>query len=105
MYVVVLVTTKDRRQAKAIAGKLLEEKLIACANIVGNVQSFFWWDGKIDEAQETLLLLKTKRSLFRKLARTVKRCHSYDVPEIIALPVVKGYNPYLQWVNASTKRK
>ncbi|HLF18263.1 MAG TPA: divalent-cation tolerance protein CutA [Candidatus Omnitrophota bacterium] len=105
MYIVVLVTAKDKRQAKAIAKKLLKEKLIACANIVENVQSLFWWDGKIDGSKEALLLLKTKRGLFGKLAKAVKALHTYDVPEIIALPIIKGYNPYLRWIGKSTKDK
>jgi periplasmic divalent cation tolerance protein len=105
MHIVVLVTTKDRRQAQQIARKLLEEKFVACANIIEDVQSFFWWDGKIDESNETLLILKTKRSLFAQLAKAVKKYHTYDVPEIIALRIAKGYNPYLQWITKSTKRK
>ena len=102
MYCVVLITIKDVQEAKRIANRLLEEKLIACANIIKDVQSFFWWEGKIDQAQEVMLVLKTKRSLFGKLVKSVKKMHSYNVPEIIALPIVTGYNPYLKWISSST---
>ena len=105
MYCVVLVTAKDVDEAQRIADKLLKEKLVACANIVKDVKSLFWWEGKIDVAQEVMLVLKTRRALFAKLAKTVKMVHSYNVPEIIALPIISGYNPYLKWINDSTKQR
>ena len=104
MYCVILITAKDAQEAQRIANRLLEEKLIACANIIKDVQSFFWWEGKIDQAKEVMLVIKTKRSLFARVAKAVKKAHSYNVPEIIALPIVAGYNPYLQWISASTKK-
>ena len=102
---IVLVTAKDPEEAQRIADALLKEKLVACANIVKDVKSLFWWEGKIDEASETLLVLKTRRALFARVAKTVKMVHSYNVPEIIALPIVSGYNPYLKWIDDSTKQK
>jgi periplasmic divalent cation tolerance protein len=102
MYCVVLVTTKDGEEARRIAEALLNDKLIACANILPAVTSLFWWEGKVDRSDEVLMVLKTKRALFAKLAKTVKALHSYEVPEIIALPIVSGYNPYLNWINSST---
>src|SRR3989338_4005435 len=97
-YIIVFVTTKDKKQAKAIAQELLQAKLIACANILDGVQSLFWWQGKIDQSNEALLILKTKKSLFNKLAAKVKTLHSYQTPEIIALPVTAGSKDYLQWI-------
>ena len=105
MHCVVLVTAKDVDEAQRIADKLLKEKLIACANIVKDVKSLFRWEGKIDAAQEVILVLKTRRALFAKLVKTVKMVHSYNVPEIIALPIVSGYNPYLKWIDDSTKQR
>jgi len=102
MYIVVLVTAKDKAEAEHIAQGLLEEKLIACANILEGVTSLFWWEGKIDRAQEVLLILKTKKGLFSKLKQSVKKRHSYDVPEIIALSIAEGNEDYLKWVGAST---
>jgi len=102
-HVVILVTAKDKSEAKKIARGLLDDKLIACANLVGGVESLFRWNGKIDEASEILLVLKTKRSLFKKVASKVKALHSYDTPEVIALPVIEGSEDYLKWINASVK--
>jgi len=100
-YITVLVTTKDKQQARAIAQGLLKAKLIACANIVDGIESLFWWQGKIDTSKEALLILKTRKSLFNELAAKVKALHSYDVPEIIALPIAAGEGKYLKWIKDS----
>ena len=100
-YIVILVTAKDKKEASRIAQGLLEAKLIACANIIGGVQSLFWWDGKIDSSKEVLLVLKTKKSLFKKVAAKVRSLHSYQTPEIIALPMVDGSKDYLNWISSS----
>ncbi len=100
-YIIVLVTAKDDAEAKAIAQGLLQEKLIACANILPEIQSLFWWEGKIDSASEVLLVLKTKKSLFKRLEAAVKKLHSYKTPEIIALPIVAGNPNYLRWISKS----
>lgn len=102
MYIVVFVTTKDVAQAKAIAQKLVKEKLAACVNILKGIESVFWWEGKIDSSQEALLILKSKKSRFKRIVKTVKGMHSYAVPEIIALPIVQGSKDYLEWINKST---
>jgi periplasmic divalent cation tolerance protein len=103
-YCVILVTSKDVEEAERIANKLLEEKLAACVNILKDVQSLFWWDGNIDRTGEVMLVIKTRRNLFNKVAKAVKMAHSYDVPEVIALPIVAGDAPYLKWINSSTKK-
>ena len=100
-YIIVLVTAKDRKEAAKIAQGLLEAKLIACANIVNGVQSMFWWQGKIDSSKEVLLVLKTKKILFKKISAKVKSLHSYQTPEIIALPIVNGSEDYLRWIEES----
>ena len=102
MYSVMLVTTKNVREAKKIAKALLAEKLVACANIVKGVESLFWWEGKINQANEVLLILKTRKSLVKRVVKMVKKLHSYSVPEIIALEIKEGYNPYHKWINDST---
>ncbi len=98
MYIIVLVTAKNVREANKIASKLVEGKLIACANIVKGVKSIFRWQGKIDKADETLLILKSRKSCFAKIVKTIKKYHSYDVPEIIALPIIDGNKDYLNWI-------
>ncbi len=101
MHIVGLVTTKDTKQAQKIANGLLQDKLVACANIVAGVRSLFWWHGKIDSSREALLVLKTKKTLFKKVVAKVKALHSYQVPEIIALPIAAGSSDYLKWINTS----
>ncbi|MGB9672308.1 MAG: divalent-cation tolerance protein CutA [Candidatus Norongarragalinales archaeon] len=102
-HIIVLVTTPNKGEAEKIAQSLLNERLIACANIIGPVHSLFWWQGKIDKAQEHLILMKTRKDLFNKLAEKVKALHSYQVPEIIATPIVEGLKDYLKWLDESLK--
>jgi periplasmic divalent cation tolerance protein len=98
-----MVTTSNREEAEKIAHGLLDEKLIACANIAGPVSSLFWWAGKVESAEEHILLVKSRFDLFEKLSEKVKALHSYEVPEIIALPIVKGSQAYVEWLDRSLK--
>jgi periplasmic divalent cation tolerance protein len=97
-YTVVLVTVGNEKEAEKITEKLLEKKLAACVNIVPLVKSFFWWQGKIDQAEERLLIIKTKKAVFEEMRKLVKSVHSYTVPEIIALPIIAGEEDYLNWI-------
>lgn len=81
-----------------IADSLLKKRLVACANIIGKVQSKFWWRGKIDKANEVLVICKTSIDNFKAVEKEVKRIHSYEVPEIIAVPIISGSAEYLSWV-------
>lgn len=103
MYIVVFVTASSTQEAEKIASGLLKEKLTACVNIIEKAHSHFWWQGKIDRAQEALLIIKTRKPLFNKLLKKVKSLHSYAVPEIIALPVIAGNRQYLDWIDDSTR--
>ena len=97
-YLFVFVTASNREEAVKIVRTLLEEKLIACGNIFDPVSSFFWWKGKIEEEKEVLVIMKSHEKLFKKLSKRVTELHSYDVPEILALPVVDGSSSYLEWL-------
>ena len=99
-YIVLLITTETDKEAQQISKALLEQKKAACVNITG-VNSLFWWEGKIDSAQERLLIVKTKASLLPEIINLVKGVHSYTVPEIIALPIVGGNQDYLEWIDKS----
>lgn len=103
MYIVVFSTVSNRKEAERIAKGLIKDKLAACVNIVDNVHSLFWWQGKIDSAKEALLVIKTRKALKDKLIMKIKSLHSYEVPEIIALPIVAGNKKYLEWINESTR--
>ena len=99
-YIVVIVTTTNKQEAEKIAQQLLKEQLIACANITCPVSSLFHWAGKLEKAEEYLVFMKSRKDLFEKLAETVKALHSYEVPEIIALPIVEGSKAYLDWLDS-----
>jgi periplasmic divalent cation tolerance protein len=97
--IIVLITAGSEEEAHKIAELLVNERKAACANIVPAVESFFWWEGETESTRESLLLVKTKTSLFPEIVELVKRTHSYEVPEIIALPVIAGSEDYLKWLD------
>ncbi len=100
-WLLVLITTPSEEEAEAIAKAVVEEKLAACVNIVDGVKSFFWWEGRVDEASEALLIVKTRASKLPRLVEVVKKLHSYSVPEIIAVPIVAGFEQYMNWLDNS----
>ena len=101
MYIVVFITAKNVNEGKKIAQNLVKERLAACVNILPGVKSIFTWKGKVDKADEALLIVKSKRSCFSKIVGRVRELHSYDVPEIIALPIAAGHKDYLDWIKDS----
>jgi periplasmic divalent cation tolerance protein len=103
-YGIVLVTTKDVSEAEKIARGILDRKAAACCNIVKDVRSLYWWQGKIEDSPEVILVIKTRRDMFPEIVRTVKSLHSYSVPEIVMLPIVEGSEDYLKWVNDSLEK-
>ncbi len=100
-YIVVFVTASKQEEAEKIARTLLEKKLAACCNIIGGVRSLYWWQGKIADDNEVLLVIKSRADMFNEIKGTVVALHSYTVPEIIALPVAAGSEPYLNWIDQS----
>jgi periplasmic divalent cation tolerance protein len=101
--ILVFVTVASKKEARKIMRILLDKHLIACANLLGPVESQFWWKGEIDEVKEYIVVMKSDEKLFKNLSETIKQVHSYDMPEILAVPMVKGWQPYLRWLNASLK--
>jgi len=102
--VVVLVTTPADR-ASEIASHLVENRLAACVNIIPDIRSVFRWQENVEEERECLLLVKTTRKAFEGVSLAVRENHPFNVPEIIALPVVDGYDGYLNWVRESVGKK
>ncbi len=103
-YCVVLVTAPKGGEAKKLARLILKQKLAACVNIIKGVDSLFWWEGKVDAAKEDLMVVKTRRALLPALTKAVKKAHSYSVCEVVALPIIGGNKPYLDWVGASCRK-
>lgn len=102
--IIVSTTLTERLDAEHLARLLLEEKLIACAQILGPGQSLYWWQGKIEEASEIFLFLKTDRSLFKRVEQRIKAEHPYQVPEIVATPVIEGSADYLAWMRGELSK-
>lgn len=101
---VVLVTAPNEASAARLARTLVEERLVACANLVPKIRSIYRWKGKIEDAPEVLVLLKTRGPAVEALIARVKALHSYSVPEVLELPVNRAFAPYLDWVWEETER-
>lgn len=101
MHIVVFVTASNKKEAVKIAQGLIEKKLAACVNIIERIESFFRWKGKAERSSETLLIIKSQKKMLDKIIRHVKSAHSYEVPEIIALPITGADKNYLRWIDES----
>jgi periplasmic divalent cation tolerance protein len=102
-YIVLFTTASNSEEAHKIAKVLLSQRKAACVNIVSGISSLFWWQDKLDSSQESLLIVKTKASLLNQIVTLVKEIHSYEVPEIIALPIIGGNQDYLEWIDKEVK--
>ena len=98
-YIQVTTTTETKEQAEKIARHLIETKLAACIQITGPIISIYRWKGKVENTQEWLCLIKTRESLFEKVETAIKKLHSYETPEIIVVPIIKGSREYLTWID------
>jgi periplasmic divalent cation tolerance protein len=98
------VTAGNKKQAQAITEALIKNKLAACVNIIDNIESVFWWRGKVDKARELLLVIKSKKSKLSAIIKLVRSLHSYSVPEIIALPLEAGEKKYLDWIDDTLRK-
>jgi len=96
--IVLFITTATAEEAQQISNVLLNQRKAACVNIMPNVTSLFWWQDKIESANENLLIVKTKASLLDEVVRLVIENHSYEIPEVIALPIIGGNQDYLEWI-------
>jgi len=103
--IVILMTAANEDEGARLAKILVEARLAACVSLVPQARSFFWWEGKIDEQRETLVIAKTRREVLPQLIETAQKHHSYSVPEIIALPIIDGASNYLNWLATEVKRQ
>lgn len=101
--IVIIITASNEEEATKIARALLEEKLVACVNIHPKIRSLYWWEGKIQDEGEAMMVIKTRKALFKEIVEKVKKIHSYTVPEVISLPIIEGSEDYLKWIREVTK--
>jgi periplasmic divalent cation tolerance protein len=101
-YIQVSMTVDKRETARTIGREAVESRLAACVQIVGPISSTYRWKGHIEEAEEWLCLLKTREDLFEQLEQKLRALHPYEVPEIVAVPLVAGNPNYLQWIDRET---
>lgn len=103
-FIQVITTVDSEEEAQNIAGAVVGERLAACAQVLGPISSTYHWNGAIESAEEWLILIKSRRDLFNELSGLIQQVHPYDVPEILAMPVVEGARSYLDWMSGHLKR-
>ena len=104
-YIQVTTTVAQKEEAKAIAEAVLESRLAACVQIVGPITSMYWWDDDIDKSSEYLCIIKSRQDNYAELEKAIRTAHSYDVPEIIAVPITAGSKDYLTWLDSEMNKK
>lgn len=97
-FLLVITTTDQKETAERIAKTVVQERLAACVQIVPKITSYYWWEGKVECAQELLIFMKTTKEKYQILENRTKELHNYTVPEIIALPIKEGLKDYLDWI-------
>ncbi|RLF09114.1 MAG: divalent-cation tolerance protein CutA [Thermoprotei archaeon] len=102
-HVVVLITFPSKEEAEKVSKRLVEEGLAACVNVIERVKSLFIFEGKFEECEEALAVVKSRVDVLPRLVEAVKSMHSYEVPEVIAIPIIAGYEGYLKWLDESLK--
>ncbi len=102
LLIMIIVTCPDAKTAKRIVSSIIRKRLAACVNIITGVRSVYRWKGKVEETSEKLLLIKSSRRLLKKITQDVKQNHPYQIPEIVALPIIGGSREYLQWLTKET---
>ncbi|MEM1547823.1 MAG: divalent-cation tolerance protein CutA [Thermoproteota archaeon] len=103
-YIQILTTVEKKEDALRIAKILLEKRLAGCVQIVGPISSLYWWKGKIEEAEEWLCIIKSRRDLYGELEKTVRENHPYEIPEIISMSIAFGYKDYFKWMSMELRQ-
>ena len=98
MFALIYITTSSEEESCSIGEKLVEERLVACANIIKEIKSFYWWEGNLEKDQESVLVVKTLASKIDDIIRRVKELHSYENPCVVAFPIIAGSREYLDWL-------
>lgn len=104
-YIQITTTVSKLKNAKEISDRILNEKLASCVQITGPIKSIYWWKNKIEKKEEWLCIIKTKKKLFKIIEKFIKNIHAYEIPEIIATPIINGSMEYLNWIDNEVKNK
>lgn len=102
-YIQIFTTTEKKEEAERIASEVVGKRLAACAQVIGPIKSTYWWKEKIEKAEEWLCLMKSRNDLYDELEKAISRVHPYEVPEILAVPVVAGIKSYLEWMDSEVR--
>jgi periplasmic divalent cation tolerance protein len=102
-YIQLFTTTESRDDAEMISRDVVEKRLAACAQVLGPITSTYWWKEEIEKTEEWLCIIKSRRNLFKQLEETIKSLHPYEVPEIVAVPIILGSPSYLEWLGQEIK--
>ena len=98
-YIQLFTTTEKREDAEIIAREVVKKRLASCAQVVGPIKSTYWWKEKIEQTEEWLCIMKSRSDLYDELEEALKNIHPYEVPEIVAVPIVSGSQSYLEWLD------
>lgn len=101
-FIVILCTVSSKDEGNKIAGSLVQKRLAACANIIDGISSIYEWKGEICKDEENLMIIKSRKSLFEEIKKEILSLHSYELPEIVSLPITDGLEPYLDWIKENT---
>ena len=104
-FVQVMTTIDSVEAARALADEIVRQRLAACVQLIGPIESHYWWNGEIETATEWLCLIKTHRRQTERLTNTISELHSYDVPEVTVTDIVGGHPPYLEWIRSETRER
>ncbi|HEX9197126.1 MAG TPA: divalent-cation tolerance protein CutA [Candidatus Bathyarchaeia archaeon] len=104
-FIQVSTTVNSKERADKIASKLLDERAASCVQVLGPIQSTYWWKGRIERAREWICFIKARADDYRRIEAFIRKIHPYDAPEILAFPVLRGNADYLNWIKRETARK
>ncbi len=102
-FIQLFTTTEKKDDAELISREIVKKRLAACAQVVGPIKSTYWWKEKIEQTEEWLCIMKSRRHLYEELEKAIKSIHPYEVPEIVAVPIVSGSQSYLEWLEQEVK--
>ena len=102
-YIQLSTTTEKKEEAEIISRQVVEKRLAACVQIIGPITSTYWWKEKVEQTEEWLCIMKSKRDLYKDLEQAIMSIHPYEVPEIVAVPIVAGSQSYLEWLEQEVK--